>query len=231
MFKFLRFEIGGLAAILWAGLILSPITNFQSLLSAQFSDLLLGVFGSIVLSLPLGNYVHQIADTFFSPYLATRARFFKRYSSVRAKSLYQEECKFLRDDTYQLLHVLSQSINVSFPSELESNGEPANVTLDIGNMREAVRSRYSYFYARIEGGLVSPIIGLLLSGIVLSFAEDGSGLFASTNYSVWYIFLFWIFLAIAMLWRIPQLFREIDDLESALLTINRKFIESLGVGA
>lgn len=222
MFKFLRFEIGGLAVVFWGVVCLFPVVNIQQVFSIGVGEFFVGFFGSLIISLPLGNYVHQLTDSLFSPYLRRRARFFKRKSTANAETIYPDICEDLNDKSYQLLHVLSQSIEYTIQDESNS----ASI-LKIDVVRESIRSRYSYFYARIEAGFVSPIVGALVAFLIYT-SSTGNPIFnTSTNYPVIIMSILFIVVSTGMLWRVPQLFSEIDDLESGLLKINEKAIKGL----
>lgn len=225
MFRLLRFEMGGLAAILWTLLFLSPYFNFQKLFSAGVGDLTIGLLGSLVISLPLGNYVHQISESFFSPYLSRRARVFKRKSNQKAKELFPKTCGWLGDSSYQVLHVLSQTIEPSF-SRNKGNGE-CDIKLNVQAFGESIRNRYSYYYARLECGAVSPIFGYLIARILLKVGNSSDVFYVNPSFPAWWIYVTFLIVCIGLAWRIPQLFREIDDLETALLVINQNSIRKL----
>ena len=60
MTRFLRFEVGGASALFWAVLFLAPYLDMTKLVQVDATKLFVVFFGSVALSLPLGNYVHQV---------------------------------------------------------------------------------------------------------------------------------------------------------------------------
>ena len=107
MFRFLRFEISGLSAILWMALFLVPYFDVSNLIQAgDFSKALAAFLGSVTLSIPLGNYIHQISDSLFNPFARNRLFFWPR----RVISYLDEEIgssNFL-DKSYQAIMVFSK---------------------------------------------------------------------------------------------------------------------------
>lgn len=229
MFKFLRFEIGGLATLLWMLIFLAPSIDIENILSGEVVTFLGVLFSSIVVSFPLGNYVHQIADSMLCPYSFKRFYFISRKSIEYLRKKYSEKLEVLQDKNYQAVFVLSQSVNTTtFKNEADS-GHSQQSSINVDVLREGVRSRYSYYYARVECGLFAPIIGYGFSKILVMSGIGGKFLVVSHATTNYLLVLLIIMVCIGMLWRIPQLFKEIDDLEIALLSMSdAQILEMLG---
>ena len=75
MTRFLRFEIGGASALLWMLFFLTPYINIGPLIQIDAEKLFAVVFGSITLSIPLGNYLHQFTDSILNPFARRRLLF------------------------------------------------------------------------------------------------------------------------------------------------------------
>ena len=230
MFKFLRFELSGISTLLWIILFLCPFIDYQILFEIKASGLITALLGSIFISLPLGNYIHQMTDSIFNPYLRKRARLFDRKSIEHVEKMFKKEISLSADKTYQALLLLSQSISQSIKKSDSSNNEIAiEADVDIAFMRENVRNRYSYYYARLENGLFAPIIGGVIASLVHHVTEDLEFIRCEPVVSLCYLLLASIVVCIGMLWRIPQIFRELDDIEILLIDINKGAIkETIG---
>ena len=230
MFKFLRFELSGISALLWIVLFLCPFIDYQKLFEVKASGLITALVGSIFISLPLGNYIHQITDSIFNPYLRKRSRLFNRKSIEHVEKVFKEEISQSEDKTYQALFLLSQSISRSIKKgDTTNNGIAMEADVDIAFMRENVRNRYSYYYARLENGLFAPIIGGMIASLVYHVTEDLEFIRCEPVVSLYYLLLASIAVCIGMLWRIPQIFRELDNIEILLIDINKNAIkETIG---
>ena len=99
------------------------------------------LLGSLVISLPLGNYIHQITDSIFSPYLRKRARIFNRKSVEHIEKVLGGECSLYSDKTFQALFVLSQSTSQSVERHIEED-KNTNIKSDINIdvIRENIRN-------------------------------------------------------------------------------------------
>ena len=228
MFKFLRFELGGISALLWIVLFLCPFIDYQKLFEIKASGLIAALVGSIVISLPLGNYIHQITDSIFNPYLRKRSRLFNRKSIEHVEKVFNKEISQSADKTYQALFLLSQSISRSIKkSDSTNNGIAMEADVDIAFLRENVRNRYSYYYARLENGLFAPIIGGGIASLIYNVTENLEFIRYEPVVSLFYLVLASIVVCIGMLWRIPQLFDELDDIEILLIDINKDAIKKI----
>lgn len=226
MFKFLRFELSGVSALLWIVFFLCPFIDFQKLFTINAGGLITTLLGSLVVSLPLGNYIHQITDSIFSPYLRKRTRLFDRKSIEHIEKVFKEEISRYSDKSFQALLLISQSISQSIKSNnSNSNGSAIDVDIDIEFMRENIRNRYSYYYARLENGLIAPIIGGLIASLLYNITQHLGFIRSEPVVSLFYLVLASIVVCVGMLWRIPQIFRELDDIEILLIEINKDAIK------
>ena len=225
MFKFLRFELSGVSALLWIVFFLCPYIDFQKLFAIKASGLITTLLGSLVISLPLGNYIHQITDSVFSPYLRKRARLFDRKSIEHVEKVFKEEISRCADNTFQALLLISQSISQSIKNDASTNnGIAIEADVDIAFMRGNIRNRYSYYYARLENGLFAPVIGGVIASLIYNIMEDLEFIRSEPVVSLFYFVLASIIVCVGMLWRIPQIFRELDDIEILLIDINKDAI-------
>ena len=226
MFKFLRFELSGVSALLWIVFFLCPYIDFQKLFAIKASGLITTLLGSLVISLPLGNYIHQITDSAFSPYLRKRARLFDRKSIEHVEKVFKEEISHCADNTFQALLLVSQSISRSIKNDASTNnGIAIEADVDIAFMRENIRNRYSYYYARLENGLFAPVIGGVIASLIYNITQDLEFIRSEPVVSLFYLVLASIIVCVGMLWRIPQIFRELDDIEILLIEINKDVVK------
>ncbi len=72
MTRFLRFEIGGASALVWMLVFISPFLNIEALARVDAMKVLAVVFGSITISIPLGNFIHQLSDSLLNPFSSRR---------------------------------------------------------------------------------------------------------------------------------------------------------------
>ena len=226
MFKFLRFELSGISTLLWIILFLCPFIDYQILFEIKASGLITALLGSIFISLPLGNYIHQMTDSIFNPYLRKRARLFNRKSLEHVEEVFKEEISRCADNTFQALLLISQSISQSIKNDASiNNGIAIEADIDIEFMRENIRNRYSYYYARLENGLFAPVIGGVIASLIYNITQDLEFIRSEPVVSLFYLILASIIVCVGMLWRIPQIFRELDDIEILLIEINKDAIK------
>lgn len=221
MFKFLRFEIGGVSTFIWIVIFSSPYISVPKIFALDTGDLVAGAVGAIAIFLPLGNYIHQIVDSIANPFLKKRAHLFPRRSLEFIESRLAEKNANFHDKTYQSLIVFSEAIEqswkVSQPEADASSPRLDEFTIDAQTVRENITNRYSYYYARIESGLFAPLFGFLISILVLSPLQKINLFLSEPQFNEWYTYIAAVVVAAGMLWRIPQLFKELDDLEIMLV--------------
>lgn len=226
MFKFLRFELGGVSTFIWIIIFQSPYFNLPALFDLEPYKLVAAAIGSIAIFLPLGNYIHQFVDTVANPFLRYRARFYKRESLEFIENLLGgDKCRF-KDRTYQSLIVFSEAISQDWkipPNSSNVSGTKLDSwSLDARIVRENITNRYSYFYARIESGLFAPVLGWLIF-VMINTPIAKSALFTDVpQYNSAWTFFAALIIGTGTVWRIPQIFREIDDLEIMLVGYQEK---------
>src|SRR6266851_3367843 len=185
MTRFLRFEIGGASALLWAFLFLGPYLNVAELLSIDAVKFLSFVFGSAVLSIPLGNYIHQVTDTLFNPFRKWRLFFFRRAAVTDIQELLRTE-KAGRDHTFQAVLVFCKAIS---REEKLSSVDPKKEIItkfDAAVLREEISNRYSYYYARIENGVIAPVLGGAFAAFAYRLFCTTSYVLSEPKFSVWW---------------------------------------------
>lgn len=222
MTRFLRFDVSGASALLWMLLFLSPLLNIDAMSQVDATKLLAVIFGSITVSIPLGNYVHQFSDTIFNPFARWRLFFWQRAVITYIEGELGPTSRF-NDMLFQAVLVFCKAYDRTSKSTKGalSRGQEASVNFKVEIIREEISNRYSYYYARIENGVVAPIVGGLLAWLTVElFATTGYINILPTFSPLW-MGVFAIAIAIPILWRIPQLFRELDDLEITLVALQR----------
>ena len=229
MTRFLRFEIGGASALLWMLFFLTPYINIGPLIQIDAVKLFAVVFGSITLSIPLGNYLHQFTDSILNPFARRRLLFWPRAVISHVDALLQHDGDWYRDKTFQAILVFSKAhsrtkkISVVRGSKSNSGSTQENDSeLNIEILREEISNRYSYYYARVENALVAPIFGGVFCVLVVHVFGATSYIHEAPVFSPLWIVLGAFLGAIPILWRVPHLFRELDDLEVALVNLQRE---------
>ncbi len=218
--RFLRFEVGGASALLWMLLFLSPYLNIAALTQVDAMKLFAVVFSSITLSIPLGNYIHQFTDSVLNPFGRRRLMIWRRACVEYIERELGSSDDF-NDGIYQAILVFSKAYNRSTSLKGPHRAFETTADLRVEILREEISNRYSYYYARIENGAVAPIFGNLLACLLLGLFEDTQYIAAQPAFSPWWLLIVWMGAAIPLLWRLPQLFRELDDLEVALVRLQK----------
>jgi hypothetical protein len=227
MMRFLRFEVGGASALFWMLLFLTPHLNIDALTQVDAMKLFAVIFGSITLSIPLGNYVHQFTDAVFNPFARRRLILWPRAVIRYIEGELGQATRF-HDGLYQAVLVFSKShartskiANAKIAKPKPGRTQELNIDFKVEILREEIANRYSYYYARIENGVVSPVFGYLLALLLIKMFGDTRYITLYPAFSPWWMVSVAIAGAIPVLWRIPQLFRELDDLEVALVALQR----------
>jgi hypothetical protein len=233
MTKFLRFEIGGASALLWMILFLIPRLNIGALIQVDAVKLFAVIFGSITLSIPLGNYIHQFTDAVFNPFKKTRLLLWPRAVIVYINSEIGRDASLFRDNTLQAVLVFSKAHSRSRKTMNEMTDavtRETTIDLRVEIIREEIANRYSYYYARLENGAVAPVLGALFSILVVRIFEATAYIRETPAFSPLWIVLGAVLGGLPILWRIPKLFRELDDLEISLVALQRDCWPSLAGG-
>ncbi|NOJ40561.1 hypothetical protein [Bradyrhizobium australiense] len=236
MFRFLRFEIGGGSTLVWTLIFLSPYLNVEALARVDAVKVLAFVFGSVSVAIPLGNVIHQASDSLLSPYASRRLLFWPRAVLAYLKSELGPTAASFRDQTFQAILVFSKARNRVTKNAI------SNTTLDKCSqvsesqtdfkadiLREEIANRYSYYYARVENGAVAPILGWLFCVPGLKLFESTIYILQRPTFPVWWLVTAATIAGILILWRVPQLFRELDDLEVALVSLQRDCWPRMGL--
>lgn len=217
MTRFLRFEVGGGSALIWMLLFLAPYFNIPALIQIDATKLFAIIFSSITLSIPLGNYIHQFTDAVFNPFARRRLILWPR-AVVRYIQSEVQPAQF-RDALFQAVLVFSKA-----QSRSRSGADLSrNVMIDFSaqTIREEIANRYSYYYARIENGLVAPFFGAAFAVLLINLLSGTAYIRHVASFSPYWIVLAWLVVGVPIVWRIPQLFRELDDLEVSLVSLQK----------
>lgn len=220
MTRFLRFEIGGASVLLWVLLFLTPHLNIAELINVDAVKLFSVVLGSAVISVPLGNYVHQITDTVLNPFRKKRLFLCPRAVIAEINEDLGDKANYFRDDTFQAILVFSKAYTMKIEPNHSAPGKPA-FEFKVDTLREEISNRYSYYYARMENGAVAPIFGVVFSLLIHRIFVDTNFILSEPSFSPWWVLVTAAFVAVAMLARIGRIFRELDDLEVALVKLQR----------
>jgi hypothetical protein len=209
-------------------LFLSPYLNIGVLTQVDAMKLFAVVFGSITLSIPLGNYIHQFTDAVCNPFARKRLLFWPRAVVAHiAAHLGRDSGRFC-DKTFQAILVFSKAHSrMSKTSNIRGSKAnvghilEADIAFKVETIREEIANRYSYYYARIENGAIAPGFGVIFSILVIQIFGATSYIHEIPAFSPLWILFGAVAGGVPVLWRIPQLFRELDDLEVSLVDLQR----------
>lgn len=222
MKQFLRFQISGLTSLLWFLLFFYPYVDLADSGMSTSKGVIAFCLSFVTLALPLGTIVHQISITLFSPFRKTRFLFFKR------KSLYEiDDFKpFKMQDEHKLKQYKLAIIKGTNVSHKIGNKE---VSLDIGSIAKGISNRYSYYYVRVDNGIVAPSMGFIIFFYFKSMSlahgckflrEPAGDYICSMSFAV-------LIYVILMMWYVPTILCEIDDLERTMIRFHKENFPSL----
>ena len=148
--------------------------------------------------------------------------FFKRAVIYHLEASLEAEGDNPSDKTFQRILVFSKAADQS-----QGDSDSDKITFKSDVLREAISNRYSYYYTRIENGLFTPVIGAAISALIIHLGLLTQYFSPAPNFSPWFLVGAALIAFLMLTWRIPQLFREIDDLEIALVELQRPFWKQL----
>ena len=197
--RFLRFEISGYVAILYSLVFCAVFMDIQALCdlklltNARIIDYSVTGF---ILAAPLGFLMHQIDISIFSPFKKHRLFYNKERKVI----------KRIHDNIEKQRYEYEDDKCQAYLEEALGNKGAEHIDNEISN-------RYSYYYARVEAGLFSPLFGFVLFLFYYSLINSicPECILKFSILSVVATILI-IIISIAVLSYIPTLFREIDDL-------------------
>ncbi len=219
MKRFLRFEFSGISALLWAVLFLFPHLRSEFVASLNFHKITIVFISTIVFALPITIYIHQICITLFSPFRQYRLFGFGERKVLKVLREICNDCKInLHDDKCQSILVLVKSFDVEYTNLVFDNNLSGSAKLNLERISEEITSRYSYYYVRMENGLIAPLVGYVLCLISLNLVPTD---LLRTEPLIWLkiIPLLAVVQCLMLIAYIPTLLKEIDDLEISLLKI------------
>lgn len=212
MKQFLRFQISGLTCIVWLVLFLLPCIDITKILNDGETKAIVALVGSVALGLPLGTVIHQISITLFSPFRK------KRLGGLR--TVLEKTSQIAISLGIQNTDAKNQSILVLKQGTKISNGsDKIKKEIDIEYIRQEISNRYSYYYVRMDNGLIAPCLAYIVFLFTLLYLSLGKTtiLLSTPILPFWCIpFVAYIF-CFMMLWYIPELLKETDDLENIVL--------------
>jgi hypothetical protein len=178
-----------------------------------------GLVALLAFALPLGGIVHQVSITLFSPFRPTRL-LQKRTALSEAKDAVSGVV--WQDVRPRSIVTFLQSI------ELRSDAADGNVSVDIEHLRQEVSARYSYYYVRLDNGVFAPLAGgLIAKAIYLCLAANYSEVLRREPICPLYILVGCaVGIGALLVGYLPELMREIDDLEKLMIRICREMCQS-----
>jgi hypothetical protein len=217
MKQFLRFQISGLTCLLWVLLFLLPYIDFSKLLGVEGMKAAVALLGSVALGLPLGTIIHQISISILSPF--RKFRFFNKRKILDDLRQRAELLKIINRDTKnQALLVLQQATRLSW-EEGDLKKE-----LNIDYVGEEISNRYSYYYVRIDNGVIAPLFALIASKLLYNYLSflKAPILLAKPIFCPYVMPFIALVICVLMTMYIPELLREVDDLERLILTYEQR---------
>ncbi|WP_459899923.1 hypothetical protein [Desulfobaculum senezii] len=222
MKQFLRFQISGLTSLLWFLLFFYPYVDLADSGISTSKGVIAFCLSFVTLALPLGTIVHQISITLFSPFRKNRFFILKR----KALCEINDFKPFRMQDAHKLKQYKLALIKGTKVCHKISNKE---VSLDTSAISKEISNRYSYYYLRVDNGIVAPSIGFIIFFYFksISLAHDCTFLREPAGDYLCSI-LFVVFLyVILMMWHVPTILSEIDDLERTMIRFYKKNFPSL----
>jgi len=187
------------------------------IISMKILDLFKIFLGVFILSPGLGFIFHQTNITLFSPYYGSflQAKFFKVereifYLVPDIKNTNPENITF---------KLLPPNIDFSSKSEIFAFfAYVLNRNKDNELLKQELANRYSYYYARVESGLISSILSFILVFSFFYFVSiENVNWLKSMNLYILIPVLIILIISILMLSFCPKLLREINSLEKYVI--------------
>lgn len=181
--------------------------------AVKVEKMIIALVGSVALALPLGTIIHQISISLLSPF--RKIRFFNIRKVLDDLEGLKNSLDINNSDKKnQNILVFYQGTKISWK---KSNNIEKD--LDVEYIRKEISNRYSYYYVRIDNGIMAPIFGygvFLLLHYCLN--KTGIKLFLDTPLLCKYTMPgIAVFFCILMVMYVPALLREVDDIERFLL--------------
>ncbi|XXJ18515.1 hypothetical protein ACR42D_02990 [Desulfovibrio caledoniensis] len=210
MKQFLRFQISGLTCIFWIFMYYLPCVKWE-LVSLKGLETVIPVLAvAVTLALPLGTIIHQLSISILSPFRSRRFVYKRRHSLDELKS-FSPLVLPITNSNNQYKMAIAQSYIID-----SSNSGTAKI--NIQELRSEISARYSYYYVRVDNGLIAPIISLIAFLIsIIMFIERNCPFIVAPSLPTYIIFAFTFIFMLGMLFYVPTLLNEIDDLERFLI--------------
>jgi hypothetical protein len=228
MKQFLRFQISGVTTLLWFGLLCSVSVNILAL-QPQTGQAMAAFLTALSAALPIGTLIHQSVIALHSPF--RRKRLFglwpDRLVVKEARRLFPSTT--FDDSTFQAITVYSRAMIRTVTTESThavSQGARYDAKVeqqdgcDTAFIREEISNRYSYYYVRLENGLYAPFIALCLFWLLKSGIPTEQ-LLKDRESLINVIVRSMVLIGLIICGYIPQILKELNDLEIVLLRSNQ----------
>jgi hypothetical protein len=212
--QFLRFQISGITCLFWSLLFFIPYIDWAKLSTVEAEKLIVALIGSIALSLPLGSIIHQISISLLSPF--RKKRLFIPRTVIEELKLIGKNHEFVnKDPKFQNILVFAKGTKLSWTDAVTH----VSKEIDIEYIRQEIDNRYSYYYVRMDNGFFAPLFAYGIFYLFKSVLHKaGANIFIqSPLICIYTIPTIAIFVCALMLFYIPVLFKEIDDIERYLV--------------
>jgi len=227
-YRFLRFEVVGIATILILVVGILPILDTTYVISwVSDANAALAIVASLFLfSLPLGYAQHQIVVNVYRSHKTTRA-VFKILEDMVLKS--QESCNTSTEKPFfKSFDDLRKNSFITSLLDLCVYSKQMNTDANIFNR---LSERWSHFYARRSVGRYAPLFSIILwiLIVILGWVCSGPIVFQLINFGIsiiWFvsIFILCVFLIDSYA---KKIWLEISFLETSIILANREKIEPL----
>lgn len=223
-YKFLRFEIVGIATILYTIIIILPLIfdGFKNFLSTDISAAIAFIGSLFIFSIPLGYIMHQLV---VNKYRSERREndifriidLFINEKIKGFKGIKEDEKKFIKKN-YNILQGREKNSFLTALMDYFAHTDKS------GDAYERIEVRWSHFYARKSVGKYAPLASApfaLLLSIFIIFSTDWiefetNGIFISLIMSIG----FWLIILIFSLFFIDsyskKILLEIENLEKII---------------
>jgi hypothetical protein len=228
-YRFLRFEIVGIATLVFLTIGLLPILKYETLQSViTDAGTVVAILGGLFLaSLPLGYWEHQlVVNVYRSPDKKRKA-----FGIIEESVKEIEKKKLVNGGTAFFQSMESMVRNAFITSLLDVSIYCKNSKVD-KDVFGRLSDRWSHFYARRAVGSYAPIISLILflimaiPGYVFSFNSlvfEQSRIILSV---CWWVFVF-AFSKFAIDSYARKLWEEINHLETAIVVANLEEVKPI----
>jgi len=214
--QFLRFQANGSAVLLWIIIFLSMRIDLSVLKNFEGEKIFSLIAFFVFFAIPVSVIVHQISVTMFNPYRRTRFPFF--YITRDLCDVAESRYKTDKNAVFKA---------VKFSCYLRSIRFNNDAYLCLEYLSEELSNRISYYYVRIESGLLAPVLSFLIYSFIISMSKSlsSSAIFHEDtyNFSCVGLLAFFVIYVFIMLQPIPRLLHEMNAIENLMLDAMDQF--------